>query len=182
MNKKIIEIIKKARQTHVEWAEYFEMTPAAESLPEHVHVGNAKHHRDYIREYDEVIAGIEQLQEENKAITKRAEAAESDWQACEAELAKAKKQLFEVGEAHVILRNLRALYYSSPNMKEEVVESAAKLMIKQAEEGLRIAQARKQEEYIKFLKAENAEAYKKIEKPKNEYHALQKSIVKTLEA
>jgi len=74
-----------------------------------------------------------QLQAENKGLT---------------------KQLMEHGEALNVLSTLRQLYNLSPDMREPRVESAAKMMMRQSEEGLRLAHARTREEYIKELQAE----------------------------
>ena len=60
----------------------------------------------------------------------------------------------EHGEALNVLAQLRILYNCSPNMKEPNVESAAKYMMKQCEEGLRLAHTRRQEEYISDLQAQ----------------------------
>jgi len=68
------------------------------------------------------------------------------------------KQLMEHGEALTVLLTLRALYNLSPDMREPQVESAAKILMRQSEEGLRLAHARIREEYIKRLQTELADA------------------------
>jgi len=84
----------------------------------------------YLAEHKKV---IDRLTAENKGLT---------------------KQLMEHGEALNVLSTLRQLYNLSPDMREPRVESAAKMMMRQSEEGLRLAHARTQEEYIKELQAE----------------------------
>ena len=54
-NKKEIEIIKAAQQTHIDWAEFFRKWPLEERATEYKNIGNAEHHRWYIKNYDLVI-------------------------------------------------------------------------------------------------------------------------------
>lgn len=68
-----IEIIKKARETHENWLAYLEKHLDSQSLKEFEHVGGVNHHRKYIKEYNEVIADIEQLQDENRHQAERIE-------------------------------------------------------------------------------------------------------------
>ena len=66
------------------------------------------------------------------------------------------ERLMRHGEALQILSRLRRLYNLSPDTREPQVESAAKMMMRQAEKGLRIAQQRGQDNYITELQAKNA--------------------------
>ena len=62
--------------------------------------------------------------------------------------------IMEHGEALLVLSKLRKLYNLSPDMLEPTTESAAKMMMREAEEGLRLAHQRNQEDYIKKLLVE----------------------------
>jgi hypothetical protein len=64
LGKKAIRIIQASRQTHVNWAEYFEKYPEAEQIDVHKNIGDAKFHRECIANYDEAIAEIEQMIED----------------------------------------------------------------------------------------------------------------------
>ncbi len=77
-----IAIIKIARQTHVIWAEYFEKYPATKDYEEYKYIGNAKFHREYIEDYDKVIAEIEQLQAELALTKEHIKAAIDDLPEC----------------------------------------------------------------------------------------------------
>jgi len=80
----------------------------------------------------------------------------------QAKIERLEKQLMEHGEALTILAQLRQLYRLSPDMKKPQVESAAKYMMKKAEEGLRVARQRRQEEYIKNLQTKIKRLEKEI--------------------
>lgn len=69
----------------------------------------------------------------------------------------------DVKEALAVLNRLRLLYYSSGDMFEESTQSATKLLMKHAKEGLRIAKERRQQEYIDQLQAELKEKDQIIE-------------------
>lgn len=66
----VIKMLKEAQKTHIDWAEFLEKYPAAEFYQQYKHIGNAELHRKYIKEYDEVIAFIKQLQSENPDLHK----------------------------------------------------------------------------------------------------------------
>lgn len=57
-----IDIIRKSIKTHEDWAIYFETSPLEAELPEHKNIGPSTFHRGVIKEYEEAIAEIEQLQ------------------------------------------------------------------------------------------------------------------------
>lgn len=64
-----IEIIEKSKQTHQDWLDYFEKNPNPQKMvKKYKYVGNIRHHRKCIKEYNKVIANIEQLQSENKRL------------------------------------------------------------------------------------------------------------------
>jgi len=65
---KAIKMLQRAKKTHVEWAEFLEKYPDAESYKQYRHIGSAKQHRQYIEEYDEVIKQHKQLQAENEKL------------------------------------------------------------------------------------------------------------------
>lgn len=108
----------------------------------------------------------------------------------EADNKKLKKRLMEHGEALDILARLRMLYYKSPNMEElndtgEMVKTAAQQMMKTAEEGLRLAHVRRQEEYVRHLQAKNGklrDAITALEKIRDELQAKNKELRTALEA
>lgn len=66
-------------------------------------------------------------------------------------IAQLEGEVNNVREALLVLNRLRVLYQSSANMLSEPVQSAAKLMMKQAEEGIVLAEKRRQQEYINKL-------------------------------
>jgi len=130
-----IEILKRAKRIHKGWADFFEKNPDKQALYEHA--GDLDHHKKWVENYDKVIAYIEQLHAENKKLTKR---------------------LMEHGEALMVLEHLRQIYKLDPGLKEPQAKSAVELLIKQSEEGLRCAHARRQEEYIAKLQKQLSEA------------------------
>ena len=71
------------------------------------------------------------------------------------EIDRLQKRLMEHGEALIVLEQLRILYKLSPNMLEKQTQSAAKLMMKHCEEGLRLSRERQIDEYTAELKDEN---------------------------
>ena len=81
--------------------------------------------------------------------------AEREIEQLQAELDASNKALLNHREALSVFAKLRLLYESSACMRTEPVESAAKLMMKQCEEGLRIAEGNRKQEYIEQLQAEN---------------------------
>jgi len=58
---KAIEIIQKSIKTHKDWAEFFEANPEQESLVCYKNIGDAKFHRQCIKEYEKAIDEINQL-------------------------------------------------------------------------------------------------------------------------
>ena len=63
-----IEIIRKSIAIHEDWAAYFEKHPEMEKLEKHKKLGDAAWHRARIKDYNQAIADIQQLQDEDKQI------------------------------------------------------------------------------------------------------------------
>ena len=61
----VIEIIEKAKKSHEVWAKFLEKSPDAESYDKYEHIGNAKHHREWIKHYEFVISKFGELQTRN---------------------------------------------------------------------------------------------------------------------
>ena len=74
-----IEIIKNSKITHEEWRDYFRKNPGVQLKEEYKHLGDAEFQAKCVRDYEEAIKEIEQLQ---------------------AELAKAKKQFEKMKEIY----------------------------------------------------------------------------------
>ncbi len=64
----VIEIIEKSKEIHQDWLAYFKKHPEAQSLKEHKNIGDIEYHKTCIREYDQAIADIRQIQAENKEL------------------------------------------------------------------------------------------------------------------
>jgi len=58
----IVDMLESRIRTHLDWAGFLESTPGAELLPEYKHIGNSTHHRQCVKEYENFIEQVQQLQ------------------------------------------------------------------------------------------------------------------------
>ena len=65
---KSIDIIKKSKQTHLNWLSYFEKNPGAQLLPRYKYVGDIEFHTYCVKEYDQVLAELEKQPEPTEFV------------------------------------------------------------------------------------------------------------------
>lgn len=54
-----IAFIREARQIHLEWASYQEAEPNWEAEVSSSKVGDAEHHREWVKKYDQILEVLE---------------------------------------------------------------------------------------------------------------------------